>query len=298
MRPSISGTAIPAAPATAAAGAHRTARLRRIGVGLALIVAPWGLLIANAGYAWATRHGGSDETGAKALALVTPYPGLFRVVLVAAMLGCLLLIPAVLAGMRLTRTRAPWLSLAGGTLMIAGYVCYLGILASNVFIIVMAEVSGPADVFARVIDQAQGDATAGWLFGLFVLGNIAGTALFVAALLRSRAVPTWAAIAVLAWPALHIVGLAAGSEWFEVVGALLQAAGFAALGVAVLRTADHQWEPLPSHPSSVPVITTTTSGPQARPGFTDLMDQPGAGERPARAMDAMPGPVATKEDIR
>jgi len=34
---------------------------------------------------------------------------------------------------------------------------------------------------------------------------------------------------------MHIVGLAVGLEWFEVAGATIQALGFAAVGVHLLR---------------------------------------------------------------
>ena len=39
----------------------------------------------------------------------------------------------------------------------------------------------------------------------------------------------------MAWPPLHVIGLVVGNEWFEVIGAVLQAVGFAAIAVAVLR---------------------------------------------------------------
>jgi hypothetical protein len=73
------------------------------------------------------------------------------------------------------------------------------------------------------------------VFLLFVLGNIVGTFLLGLALWRSRAIARWAAVAIMAWPLLHIAGLVAGVEWFEVAGAVGQGAGFAAVAVRVLR---------------------------------------------------------------
>jgi hypothetical protein len=72
------------------------------------------------------------------------------------------------------------------------------------------------------------------VFLLFVLGNLVGTLLLGLALLRSRRVPLWTAAEVLAWPPLHVTGLVAGSEWFEVAGAALQAVGLAATGSRLL----------------------------------------------------------------
>ena len=42
--------------------------------------------------------------------------------------------------------------------------------------------------------------------------------------------PIWAAILIMLWPPLHIAGLFIGGEVLEVIGAVLQAIGFA--GVA------------------------------------------------------------------
>ncbi|MFI6921681.1 hypothetical protein ACIBIZ_17160 [Nonomuraea spiralis] len=99
----------------------------------------------------------------------------------------------------------------------------------------MAERGGPVADYAAVLDGRQGDVAALWVFLLFALGNLVGTLLLGVALLRSRVVPLGAAAAVLAWPPLHVIGLVAGSEWFEVAGAVLQAAGLAIVGIRLLN---------------------------------------------------------------
>jgi hypothetical protein len=197
------------------------------------MVAPWGFLIANFGYAWATRHGGSDATGKEALELAAAHGGVLHVTLQAAMLGSLLLIPGVVGAMRLMRNGAPRLSLVGGSMMIAGYASYMAILTPSFTTLAMAEHGGPMADFAAVTDAAQAPSTA-WVFVLFVLGNLVGTFLLGLALWRSRVVPVWAACGVLAWPPLHVIGLVAGSEWFEVTGAALQAVGLFVVGRRVL----------------------------------------------------------------
>lgn len=50
--------------------------------------------------------------------------------------------------MRLAGRGAPWLALAGGSLMIAGYVCYLGVVALGAPVRAMANGGGDAAVFA------------------------------------------------------------------------------------------------------------------------------------------------------
>jgi hypothetical protein len=204
------------------------------------VLAPWGFVVANAGYAWAIRNGGSDETGADALALSAAHPLLLRVVLLAAMVGCLLLVPAVLGAFRLVATSR--LVFAGGSLMIAGYICYFGVLATNFGAVAMAERGGPIADYAAVIDASQADPFASWIFPLFIVGNLLGTALFAMGLLVTKAVPTWAALGILMWPVLHVVGLVFfGNEVPQVIGALLQAIGFAGCAAVLLRRREPAW---------------------------------------------------------
>ncbi|MGC9667373.1 hypothetical protein ACNTMW_12545 [Planosporangium sp. 12N6] len=49
--------------------------LGRTGLAAALFLAPWGFVVANASYAWATRDG-DDSTGANALTLAAAHPTL------------------------------------------------------------------------------------------------------------------------------------------------------------------------------------------------------------------------------
>ena len=210
-----------------------TSGVRRLGCAAAMVVAPWGFVITNACYAYAIRNGGSDLTGADALALTaaTP-PAVVRVMLVAGMLGCLLLIPAVLGAFRLAPISR--LVLAGGSGMIAGYVCYFAVLNSNFMIMTMAARGGPMADYAAVIDVSQAEPWSTWVFLLFVAGNLVGTTLFAIGLLRSRAVPVWAALGILAWPPFHMIGLAVfGNEVPQVIGAVLQAVGFARCAVVL-----------------------------------------------------------------
>jgi len=227
-----------------AASAQRVAqpesgqRLRRVGGALALVLAPWGFVITNATYAWMIRNGGSDETGADALSLAAAGPDLLRLGIVAGMIACLLIIPAVLTALRLARQSR--LAFVGGSLMIAGYVCYFGVLLSNMIILAMAERGGPIADYAAVIDASQADLSTAWVFPIFIVGNLLGTVFFAIGLLRSRIVPVWAAILIMVWPPLHVAGLFLGGEVLEVLGAVLQAIGFAGVAAAVLRRSNQE----------------------------------------------------------
>jgi hypothetical protein len=220
---------------------------RRVALAAALFTAPWGLLVANTSYALMTRDGGDDETGAHAIALATAHPHLARTAVLGAAVGALLMVPAALGAMRLAAGRAPKLAYAGGVLMAAGYICYFAVALGTMTTIAMADRGGPLADYAAVLDATQNDPSTTWVFLLFVVGNLIGTLLLGLALLRSHAVPAWAAVFVMLWPPLHVTGLVVGSEWFEVTGAVLQGIGLAACGVRML-----------SDRPAVPVASDTT----------------------------------------
>jgi hypothetical protein len=121
-------------------------------------------------------------------------------------------------------------------LVAAGYAGYLAVLLQSVTVLAMADRGGPVADYAGVLDAAQQNPSAAWVFLLFILGNLVGTLLLGVALWRSRSVPRWAAATIVAWPPLHVTGLVAGTEWFEVAGAVLQGIGFAAVGIRLLRS--------------------------------------------------------------
>ncbi|HSF97097.1 MAG TPA: hypothetical protein VLA55_00280 [Ornithinibacter sp.] len=208
--------------------------LRRVGVVAGMVLAPWCWAVANTAYMLAIRDGGSDIDGAGALALSAEEPTAMRVAILAVMFGGILVVPAVLGVFRLAPTSR--LVTVGGSLMVAGYICYAGVAASGFTTLAMAEVVGPTAQLADVIDTAQADPWFVWAFIVFVLGNLVGTLLLVAGLLRTRAVPRWAALAIATWPVLHVIGLTAfHNEVPQVIGALAQAAGFAGCALALRR---------------------------------------------------------------
>jgi hypothetical protein len=209
--------------------------LRRFGLAAGAALGPWFIVGCNTGWAIAQAGGASDETGADSLAAAAAHHALLHNVVLFGMIGALLMIPAALGAARIAGARAPRLSFVSGTLVAAGYACYLAVLLSDLTTLAMVRVGGPMADFARVLEVRQEYAAGTWVFLLFVLGNMVGTFLLGLALWRSRAIARWAAVAVMAWPLLHVAGLVAGVEWFEVAGAIGQGAGFVAVAVRLLR---------------------------------------------------------------
>jgi hypothetical protein len=233
----------------------RTDRLRRTGLAIALFTAPWGLLIGNATYAWITRNGGSDLTGRDALALAMAHPTSYRFATVATLLGSALMVPAALGAMRAIGSRLTRPALVGGVVLAAGYICYFGAVLSNTTTLAMAARGGPTDDYVAVLDTSISHPSTVGVYVVFILGNLIGTLVIGIALLRSRVVPVWGAVGVIAWAPFHVIGLVIGSEWFEVVGALLQAVGFATVGAALLGRWGRDTTPPGARLPKSPVLT-------------------------------------------
>ena len=240
--------------------AAATARFRYIALAVALLAGPWGFVAANGIYAWMTRHGGSDLTGAGALALAGAHPGAYRFSMVMAMFGSMIMVPAAIGAMRPTHHRAAKLGLIGGVLVAAGYICYFAMVMSDRITLAMAAHGDHLADYAKVLDDSLNGASVVWVYLTFLIGNIVGTFLLGLALLRSRSVSAWAGWGVMGWPILHVIGLVLSTEWLEVAGALAQALGFASVAIYLLR------QPWPGHMSrsviDVPPGRTSASARQ------------------------------------
>lgn len=241
----------------------RSSSLRRWGCVLGMLIAPWGFAITNLCYALAIRHGGSEDTGADTLALFGAHPTLVRLGVTAGMIGCILLVPAVLGLFRLApsgQVRGGRAVTVGGSLMIAGYICYFAVLQSSFVVLAMAELGGDQSAYAAALDASQADPWPLWVFLLFVLGNLVGTLVLAIGLLLSRSVPAWAAVGIGLWPPLHVIGLVFfGNEVPQVIGAVLQAVGFAGCAITLHRLSD--WRPVAAyHAAKQPYVTSRDVG--------------------------------------
>ena len=210
----------------------RTARTRRVSQGLALMVAPWAFVIANTGDVLTTEHGLDDTTPRGALLIAAAHPLADKWFTCAAMIGCLLLVPAVLGAMGLVRVRAARVGLTGGVLMIAGYICYFAMLFQGYATIALAQHGGASADNVAVQDLMMNQGFFVVVALTFVVGNLIGTFLLGLALFRARVVPRWAAVMVLVWPVAHVLG----GPWGEIVGAAVEAVGLAVVGLCLLRT--------------------------------------------------------------
>lgn len=229
----------------------RTVRTRRISQGVALLVAPWAFVIANTGDV--LTNGGQDDTTPRGAILSSVgHPVADKWSTFAAMVGCLLLVPAVLGAMRLVHVKAARVGLIGGVLMIAGYICYFGLLFQGYATIALAQEGGATPHNIAIQDLTMNQAFFVVVALTFVAGNLIGTFLLGLALLRSRAIPRWAAFCILTWPVAHILG----GSWGEVFGAAIEAVGLSMAGWCLLRRGPEGETELTMDTNAVPVVET------------------------------------------
>jgi hypothetical protein len=199
-----------------------------------MFVAPWFILIAETGHAVITRHGKNDLDPAVGLAVAADHLTLYRWASLAALLGALPFVPAILGVMRLVGPGPPG-SASGRRAHQRG-----------VHLLLRAGVQGVHDggdgdrrrVDERDVDILQtfmDEPPTLWVGPLFVLGNIVGTFLLGLALVRARTAGRLAGYAIMAWPVLHVLSF---NPFVEVVGAVVQATGLAFAATALLRRRD------------------------------------------------------------
>lgn len=77
---------------------------------------------------------------------------------------------------------------------------------------------------------------------IFVIGHVIGTVLLGCALLRGTTIPRWAAIVLIVSQPLHFVAaVILSSNELDLVAWGLNAVGFGAVAVAMLRMTDEEW---------------------------------------------------------
>ena len=219
----------------------RTATMRRVGLALAMFLAPWLIVGAEVGHAVMTLHGGDDLEPSDDLALTGEHLTLDRWASLAALAGALLLVPAVLGVMRLVRVRAARLGLVGGVLTAAAYICYFAMVFQGFTTAAMANAGGSTSQDVKVLQAVLDEPLTRWVYLLFVLGNFLGTFLLGLALVRAHTAGRLAGFGLMAWPVFHALGF----PFSDVMGAVAQAIGFGLAATALLRWRDPGTAPEP-----------------------------------------------------
>jgi hypothetical protein len=234
-------TTTEASPMDARDPLARTATARRVGLAVAMLLAPWFIVAAEVGHAAMTLHGGDDLEPSSDLALASEHLTVDRWASLAALVGAMLMVPAVLGIMRLVRVRAARLGVVGGVLTAAGYVCYFAMVFQGFTTDAMVKAGGSTGQDIKVLQAVLDEPLTLWVYLLFVLGTFVGTFLLGLALVRAQTAGVLAGFGLMAWPVFHLFDF----PFSDVIGATAQAIGFALAATAVLRWRD----PAPAAPA-------------------------------------------------
>ncbi len=181
--------------------------------------------------------GDSTETATD----VINHQGTQSVVLWAAFIGVLALLPGVLAVARVTRSRAPVATTIGLTLVCAGYLALPWMVSADVLLWTGADANLDATTMGRMLDHLH--PSVGLALGIFVVGHVLGTVILGVALWQSGQVPRWAAVATaVSQPGHFVAFVILGSAPLDAAAWILNAVGFAMVSLVILRMHDDDWE--------------------------------------------------------
>jgi hypothetical protein len=213
---------------------------RRFGAA-ALVIGP---LVLVAGSLF--QVAGDDDSVSASLAKIAAHPSAERGLIVCDLLAAFML-PAMLYLMRLAGSRAPRLTLVGGTVAFAAWMAGLVSLGASDLLFVHAAQAPDRASAVSLVHAVTSDAAFVIPEVLFIVGHVVGMLLLGIALWRSGAVPRWAAALVgLAPLAQLFVNNLPGAVSACVWGLLL--VGMAACAVTLVRPSP---EPTPALASEV-----------------------------------------------
>jgi hypothetical protein len=162
-------------------------------------------------------------------------------------------IPLLLAGTlaigNLARRRAPVLATVGTVITFLAFAGAAVVSSTDAVILAGGDLGLDPSAIDRILAAIERHPTYGIGIGLFVIGHIVGLVLLGIALRRSRVVAGWAAWAVAVSQPLHFVAFVIlRSRALDVTaGWGLTTIRFLAVGVAIARTPNEEWDlaPLP-----------------------------------------------------
>jgi hypothetical protein len=166
-----------------------------------------------------------------------------------ALVGLFTLVPGVLGVARLTRCRAPRTTATAVLLLVPAYLSMGWLVGSDVLLWVGVRAGVDQSTLVRLYGTDH--PTTMVAAAVFVLGHVVGTVVLGFALWRSGAVPRWAAVLTLVAQPLHFTAaVLLGSPALDLAAWGLNAAGFAAAALAILRLPDDAWDVAPAAPTA------------------------------------------------
>lgn len=247
-RPTAQEAAIPAGGQFLAERRPRDLRTpRRIAAAISIVLGPFAVGVVRATVPLASSSGGQA-----AIAAVATNPAMARVELAAGVVASLFLPFAIVGLTRLVVRRAPVLAMLGGSLALVGWALVPSLVTSDAVTYEMARSGANPAQLAALWEQLNGNFAVNMLFSVFIIGHELGTLLLGIGLARARAVPLWAAAAVVIGIVLHPVSFIVGNRLVDILAYALITLGCVAAARTVLITPNDAWD-LP--PLSVPFMS-------------------------------------------
>ena len=204
---------------------------RRTLAGLCCFAAPASLMIG------VLVHPGEDAGGL--VATVAAEPGRVQATALLMMLAAALFVPALVGIAHVVRDRGVVLVHLGVALMIVGAIGH-AVFAGFQIVLAGALQSGVDE--GQLTAMVDGTPNVGFVVSLltFLVGFFPGLLLVAAALWRSRAVPAWAPLGLVAIAVADFLPFT-GGRFFAAVVPALGVIGFGAVGWVLLRLTDREW---------------------------------------------------------
>ena len=145
-------------------------------------------------------------------------------------LAIILLIPAALVAGRVLQASVRPLAGVGTVLLFLGSLLFSYSLGNDAVLLAASQTGGAATAQAYAASGVVSSATV-----LAIALQFVGVVLLGVGALRSRLIPAWAAVLLIAWNPVQVIGTAAGIPAVETVGDVMLLAAYAAVAVRLFR---------------------------------------------------------------
>ena len=215
--------------------------LRKTVAGACMVLAPLLFLVA-----FVVSPKLETEAGPQ-LSVAAEHADRFYIANLVAMIGLILVVPAVLGLMHMLRERRPLHSAVGGGLTLIGVLLTLVGCGVSFVIWEMARNGADSAGNVAVLDGVLNDAAV--MIPVFIVGFVGalGVVLLGIGLYQSHVVDWWMALFFAVGVVCINVAFPAGVLALAIVGAALMLVGLGSMGLMVLRESDADWEHTPDY---------------------------------------------------
>jgi hypothetical protein len=188
-----------------------------------------------------------ETKAGKMLSVAADHVDRFYIANVVAMVGLMLVVPAVLGVMHMLRERRPGYSGIGGSLTLIGVFASLVGQGAALVMWEMARNGAAGAGNTSVVHAFTHDA--GTVLPIYIVGYLGaiGVVVLAAGLWMARVVDWWMALFFAAGVVCINIAFPAGVLALAIVGSALMLVGLGSMGLMVLRESDADWEHTPDY---------------------------------------------------